>query len=131
MAGSTRHFPTDDTPPKQPEEGWAAGEEEMRRGIYRDTRDRLRASPEVFPSMLADFLETDVRDDPGRCEELLNGLSDACGGQHFEAYGNLYELEAGPDGALLRNGCDDRRAPLRLALADLRRALAAWRRAIG
>jgi hypothetical protein len=131
MAGSTRHFPTDDTPPKQPEEGWAGGEEEMRKGIYRDTRDRLRASPEVFPSMLADFLETDVRDDPGRCEELLNGLSDACGGQHFEAYGNHYELEAGPDGALLRNGCDDRRAPLRLAVADLRRALAAWRRAIG
>jgi hypothetical protein len=49
----------------------------------------------------------------------------------FEAYGNLYELRAGPDGALLRNGCDERRAPLKLAVADLRRALAAWRRAIG
>jgi hypothetical protein len=59
MAGSTRRFPISDKPPAK-EEGWAAGEEEMRRGIYRDSRDRLRASPDVFPSMLADFLETDV-----------------------------------------------------------------------
>jgi hypothetical protein len=103
----------------------------MRKGIYRDSRDRLRASPDVFPSMLADFLETDVRDNPDWCEQLLNGLNEACGGRMFEAYGNLYELRAGPDGALLRNGCDERRAPLKLAVADLRRALAAWRRAIG
>jgi hypothetical protein len=130
MAGSTRHFPTSDKPPAK-EEGWAAGEEEMRKGIYRDSRDRLRASPDVFPSMLADFLETDVRDNPDWCEELLNGLNQACCGRMFEAYGKLYELRAGPDGALLRNGCDERRAPLKLAVADLRRALAAWRRAIG
>jgi hypothetical protein len=131
MAGSTRHFPTDSQPPAEAEESWAAGEEEMRRGIYRDHYDRLRASPEVFPSMLADFLETDVRDNPDWCEELLHGLSAASGGQNFAAFGNLYELEAGPDGALLRNGCDDRRAPLKLAVCDLRRALSAWRQAIG
>ena len=103
----------------------------MRKSIYGDSRDRLRASPDVFPSMLADFLETDVRDNPDWCEQLLNGLNEACGGRMFEAYGTLYELRAGPDGALLRNGCDERRAPLKLAVADLRRALAAWRRAIG
>lgn len=130
MAGSTRRFPTNE-PPSILEEAWAAGEEEMRRGIYRDHNDRLRASPEVFPTILADFLETDVRDNPHWCEELLNGLNEASGGQTFEAYGNLYELQAGPEGALLRNGCDDRRAPLKLAIANLKRALAAWRRAIG
>lgn len=131
MAGSTRRSPTDNEPPSATGEGWTAEEEEMRKGIYRDHYDRLRASPDVFPSMLADFLETDVRDDPGWCEELLHGLNEAHGGQRFEAYGNLYELRAGPEGALLRNGCDDRRAPLKLAVADLRRALSAWRQAIG
>lgn len=108
-----------------------AGEEELMRGIYRDRRDRLRASPDVFPSLLADFLETDVRDNPAWCEELLRGLDGASIGQTFAASGALYKLRAGPDGAQLRNGGDDRRAPLRLAIADLRRALAAWRRAIG
>lgn len=117
-------------PAEQREDSAVLGEDLML-GIYRDRRDRLRASTEVFPSMLADFLETDVKDNPDWCEELLHGLSEACGGKRFEAYGNLYELQAGPDGALLRNGYDARRAPLRLACADLRRALAAWRRAIG
>ena len=103
----------------------------MRKGIYRDRYDRLRASSDVFPSLLADFLETDVRDNPDWCDELLHGLHEARGGHRFEAYGNRYELRAGPDGALLRNGGDNRRAPLKLAVADLRRALAAWRQAIG
>lgn len=103
----------------------------MRKGIYRDRYDRLRASTDVFPSVLADFLEADVRDNHDWCEELLNGLNEARGGRMFEAYGNLYQLRAGPDGALLHNGSDDRRAPLKLAVADLRRALTAWRRAIG
>ncbi|MBK8173817.1 MAG: hypothetical protein IPK66_00505 [Rhodospirillales bacterium] len=100
------------------------------RGIYRDRRDRLRASSEVFPSMLADFLETEVREDPRWCEELLRGLDQACGGRPFAAQGSAYALKAGPDGVELRNG-DERRAALRLAVTDLRRALAAWRRAIG
>jgi hypothetical protein len=131
MAGSTRHFPTEKTLPAEVEEGWVAGEEEMMRGIYRDRRDRLRASADVFPSMLADFLETDVRDNPAWCEELLQGLDQARCGRRFAATGNLYELQAGPDGAELRNGYDELRAPLRLAVTDLRRALTAWRRAIG
>lgn len=66
----------------------------MRKGIYRDSRCRLRASPEVFPSMLADFLETDVQENPARCEELLTGLDHAYSSERFEAYGNLYELES-------------------------------------
>ena len=103
----------------------------MPKGIYRDRRERLRASPEVFPTMLADFLETDVRENPAWCEELLNGLDHARGGERFAAYGNVYELSAGPMGVELRDGGANARAPLRLAIADLKRALAAWRRAIG
>lgn len=101
------------------------------RGIYRDRRARLRASTEVFPTLLADFLETDVRENPSWCEELIHGLNEASGGKNFAAYGSLYELQAGPEGALLKNGCDRRRAPLRLAVTDMKRALAAWRQAIG
>ena len=117
-------------PPQSTDEAAAAGEELMR-GIYRDHRDRLRASPDVFPSTLADFLETDVRDNPTWCEELLQGLERVSGGHRFTASGTLYELRAGPEGVSLRNGEDDRRAVLRLAVVDLKRALAAWRRAIG
>lgn len=101
------------------------------RGIYRDHRDRLRASVETFPSVLADFLEADVRENQIWCEELLQGLDAARGGKRFLAAGDRYELEAGPDGAELRHGVDDRMRPLRLAVADMKRALAAWRRAIG
>lgn len=103
----------------------------MREGIYRDKRARLRASADVFPSMLADFLEADVRENPDWCEELLDGLDQARGGERFAAYGNRYELQAGPMGVELRKGYDDARAPLRLAITDLRRALSAWRQAIG
>ena len=109
----------------------AAPRDQDMRGIYRDHRDRLRASVETFPSLLADFLEADVRENPVWCEELLQGLDAARGGKRFLAAGDLYELEAGPEGAELRNGLDDRLEPLRLAVADMKRALAAWRRAIG
>ena len=57
----------------------------MRKGIYRDSRDRLRASPDVFLPCWPTFFETDVRDNPDWCEQLLNGLNEACGGRMFEA----------------------------------------------
>ena len=47
------------------------------RGIFRDRRQRLRASSEAFPPLLANFLETDVSDRPQRCDELLAGLDRA------------------------------------------------------
>lgn len=80
--------------------------------------------------MLANFLEMDVQEDPEWCEELLRGLDLARGGEAFEAIGNLYALRADLNGASISTD-DDRRAPLRLAVTDLRRALTAWRRAIG
>lgn len=111
--------------------GGSGAEGSAMRGIYRDHRDRLRASVETFPSLLADFLEADVRENPLWCEELLQGLDAARGGKRFLAAGDRYRLEAGPEGAELRNGLDDRLEPLHLAIADMKRALAAWRRAIG
>ncbi len=101
------------------------------RGIYRDHRQRLRASSEAFPTLLADFLEKDVSDHPGWCDELLAGLDRARRGESFVASGNVYALCADPSTVEIRNGFDDAIEPLRLSLGDVERALTAWRRAIG
>lgn len=101
------------------------------RGIYRDRRQRLRASTDAFPILLADFLETDVCDHPAWCDELLAGLDRARKGEPFIATGNIYALTASPEVVEIRNGYDDAIEPLRLALGDVERALIAWRRAIG
>lgn len=97
---------------------------------YRDNRKRLRAVPGAFPPPLADFLETDVRDSLGRCDELLAGVAGARRGTPFETYGNLYVLTAGPDGAVIENGYDADVPPLCLTLDELASALGTWRRAI-
>ena len=77
--------------------------------------------------MLADFLETDVRENPDRCDELLGGLLQARRGTPFEAYGNLYVLTAGPEGAMIENGYDENVPPLHQSLDALEQALTAWR----
>jgi hypothetical protein len=98
--------------------------------IFRDDRGRLRAAPGAFAPLLADFLETDVRENPGRCDQLLGDLARARRGRPFEAYGNLYVLAAGPDGAVIENGYDETVPPLRLSLDALDQALTAWRAAM-
>ena len=99
-------------------------------GIFRDDRGRLRAVPGTFPPLLADFLETDVRENPGRCDQLLGNLARARQGTPFEAYGNLYVLAAGPDGASIRNDYDETVPALRLSLDALEQALSVWRAAM-
>jgi hypothetical protein len=99
-------------------------------GIFRDDRGRLRAVPGAFPPLLADFLETDVRENPGHCDRLLANLAEARRGKPFEAYGNLYALAAGADGAVIENGSDETVPPLRLSLDTLEKALTAWRAAM-
>ena len=68
------------------------------KGIFHDDHGRLRAVPGAVPPLLADFLETDVRENPGHCDRLLAGLAEARRGKPFEAHGNLYVLTVGPDG---------------------------------
>ena len=98
--------------------------------IFRDRDGHLRASVHDFPPILADFLETDVAENPDRCDHLLAGMEQGRDGQSFQAYGNIYELAAGPDGAEIRNAYDDTVAPLRLSLDELEAALTAWRQAL-
>lgn len=100
------------------------------RGIYRDHRQRLRACPDTFPVVLADFLETDVSEHSSWCEELLAGLERARRGESYVATGNIYQLSADPMMVQIRCGYDDALEPLRLPLRDLERALTAWRSAI-
>ena len=100
------------------------------RGIYRDHHHRLRASPDTFPVVLADFLETDVSEHSSWCQELLAGLERARRGESFIATGNIYEVMADPVMVEIKNGYDDALEPLRLPLRDLERALLAWLRAI-
>ena len=100
------------------------------RGIFRDDRGRLRVVPGAFPPLLADFLETDVRENPGHCGQLLEDLAAARRGKPFEAYGNLYVLGAGADGAVIENGYDDSAPSLVVTLDELEAALETWRRAI-
>ncbi|MFO1153224.1 MAG: hypothetical protein U1E42_06110 [Rhodospirillales bacterium] len=100
------------------------------RGIFRDRRQRLRASSEAFPILLANFLETDVSDRADRCDELLAGLDRARRGESFVASGKVYALFADPSTVEIRNGFDDAIEPLRLSLGDVERALTAWRRAM-
>ena len=98
--------------------------------IFRDRDGHLRASVHELPPILADFLETDVAENPERCNHLIGGLERARGGQPFEAYGNIYELAAAPEGAEIRNAHDDTVRPLRLSLDELEAVLTAWRQAM-
>ncbi len=98
--------------------------------IFRDRDGHLRASVDELPPLLADFLETDVAENPDRCDHLLAGLELARDGQPFRAYGNIYELAAGPDGAEIRNGYDETVPPLHLSLDELEAMLALWRQAM-
>lgn len=100
------------------------------KGLYRDSKGRLRASPRMFPVMLADFLETDVRENKAWCAHLMAGLGTARAGERFSAQGNLYGLSAGQDGAVIRNLEDERAEPLWLHLDELGEVLAAWFEAI-
>jgi len=98
--------------------------------IFRDRDGHLRASVDAFPPILADFLETDVAENPERCDHLIAGLEQARQGLPFKAYGNIYELTAAPEGVEIRNTYDDTIPPLRLSLDELDTALAVWRQAM-
>lgn len=98
--------------------------------IFRDGGGRLCASIHGFPLILADFLETDIGENPERCDELIEGLEQAREGHRFEAFGNIYALSAGPEWAEIRNAYDDTVRPLRLSLDELEVALGSWRQAM-
>jgi len=98
--------------------------------IFRDRDGHLRASVDAFPPILADFLETDVAENPNRCDQLIDYVKQARNGQPIEAYGNIYELTARLTGAEISNAYDDTIPSLHLSLDGLETALVAWRQAM-
>lgn len=100
------------------------------KGIYRDRRGRLRASTRMFPPVLVDFLQTDVRENWMWCMHLIDGLGRARDGEPFRSDGNLYALDADRSDVEIRNVEDETATPLRLHLDELAPVLVAWSKAI-
>lgn len=95
-----------------------------------DTPEALRHVLELLPPLLVDFVSTDVRRDAERCDELLAGLERARAGEAFEAYGNIYQLSAEPERAVIRNGENPDQDEMHLSLDALANILRAWRAAV-
>lgn len=85
---------------------------------------------DLLPPLIADFLASDVRRDGARCAELLAGLERARAGEPFAAFGNVYELSAEGDRAILRNSHDPEVDEVHLSLTALVNVLIAWQEAI-
>ncbi|MBI5936529.1 MAG: hypothetical protein HY850_01630 [Betaproteobacteria bacterium] len=99
--------------------------------LYRDATGRLRA--EAAPAgnpVVADFLFTDVREDKGRCDTLLDMIERTRAGadEALEAVGNLYVLILHKDGARIENLYDGQAPSAEISLDELAALLNDWRR---
>lgn len=99
--------------------------------IYRDATGRLRA--EAAPAgnpVVADFLFTDVGEDKGRCDTLLDMIERTRSGAdtNLESIGNLYVLILHRDGARIENLYDNQAPSAEIPLDELVVLLNDWRR---
>ena len=97
--------------------------------IYRDGTGRLciEAGDHGNP-VVADFLFTDVRENPAYCDELLSLVQHARHGETgLEAVGNVYALILSPAGARLENIHDETAPAAKIGLDELQALLQAWR----
>lgn len=78
-----------------------------------------------IPSLVVDFLMTDVGDNLWRCEEILSALKEIRCAESFQ--GNLYNLEIGENEVFIENVYDRNVAPYRGDKALFLKWLAAWR----
>jgi hypothetical protein len=98
--------------------------------ITRDAKGRHRVVPGTAAPMLADFLETDLRDDAAWTAGVAARLAEAGeGGEPIT--GNLYALEIRGTKSVLRNVHDAKVPALVLPTRDLAAAVAAWLAALG
>lgn len=81
------------------------------------------------PSILLDFLRTDVRNNRKQCDALLAQIADVQAGRRegFESSGNLYIVQISRDAAIIENLFDDSQV-LTLSPEELADALTGWRR---
>ncbi len=98
----------------------------------RDEHGRLRVLEPLPSALVGDFLETDVRDDPGHCRKVLASVDECLTGarKEIELVGNLYVLHVEADKARIENLYDDQVPPVELPAEELRRILQDWCRAV-
>lgn len=98
--------------------------------IYRDAMGRLRieATPAGHP-VVADYLFTDIREDQGRCNAVLETLERARAGTaaNLESIGNLYVLIARKNGARIENLYDAEAPSAEIPLDELSALLNDWK----
>ncbi len=104
-------------------------------GAFRDAAGDLRvrresalaASAAQPPGSLADFLESDLQEDPKRGADLLKRLDQVTKGElkSFETTGNAFTLSVTAKGAKLASLHEDR-PDHEITLEELRHALLGW-----
>jgi hypothetical protein len=96
---------------------------------YRDDEGRLRAGAAPGSEVLADFLETELHENPHTYHELASALAGVrAGAQPSHRYfGNLYSLTLEPGRVRIANEHDDQAPGCDLALDDFQRLLESWR----
>jgi hypothetical protein len=97
--------------------------------LIRDQAGRLRCIRGTCESLLADFLETDVREGREHVSDLLSRVERIVAGEAGpeEFYGNVYETTVSADGVTIANMHDDTVPPLHLPVQTLAAALRDWR----
>ncbi len=96
---------------------------------YRDDEGRLRAAAAAGGEVLADFLETELHENPHIYREISRALVGVrTGAQPSHRYfGNLYSLTLEPGRVRIANTHDAHASGCDLAPDDFHRFLEAWR----
>ncbi|NYE59923.1 hypothetical protein FHW58_001075 [Duganella sp. 1224] len=99
--------------------------------IFRDDTGRLQITPGPGGDVLvADFLQTDIRDSTVYCDLVLAMLKRNMAGRHSEqdrTIGNIYRLDVNRDQATLTNIHDEQAPAASIASADLLALMQQWR----
>ena len=99
--------------------------------MYRDATGRLRVEAAATGNpVVSDFLFTDIREDKGRCDAVLELIerAQADPAVRLESIGNLYALILDRQGARIENLYDDKAPSAEIPLDELIALLSDWKR---
>jgi uncharacterized protein YacL (UPF0231 family) len=101
--------------------------------IFRDTTGRLQVEAVAGGDpVVADFVFTDVRENPLHCGEIIGLIDRARNGEAgLESIGNIYVLTLSQHGARLENIHDAKAPSAGIALDELAELLDSWRHHLG
>lgn len=100
----------------------------MQLHCYWDEADDPRARCDLSYELLAGFLESEIQGSISVCREILQAIDSVVTGacDTWQETGNAYTLTLAPQGASIEAEFDEDAEPCRLALGDLRHAVAQW-----